>query len=175
MKTSRILTNGFIIFLGIGLFFMLMEVLGLSRNIYLRLFNFIFVLYGVNRTLQQNYHDGIHGYFTNLGAAMLTSLTSLVLSIFAFTQYANIRGGQEYLEKYADAYLFGGGSPSAYEFGLGLFLEGLAACAIVSFSLMQYWKDRVEKINAVDDSAHNTHNTHTTQHTQHTHHTHNVR
>lgn len=167
MKTSRILINGFIIFAGIGLFFMLMEILGLSKNIYLRLFNFVFVLYGVNRTLQQNYHDGIHEYFKNLGAALATSFVSLVLSVFAFTQYANIRGGEAYLEKYADAYLFGGGSPSAYEFGLGLFLEGLAACAIVSFTLMMYWKDRAEKMNAVDDRSHTTHST---QHTHHTHH-----
>lgn len=158
MKTKRILINGFIIFAGIGLFFMLMEILGLSRNIYLRLINFVFVLYGVNRTLYQNHHDGIHGYFTNLASAMLTSFTSLILSVFAFTQYASIRGGEEYLEKYADAYLFGGGSPSEYEFGLGLFLEGIASCVIVSFALMMYWKDRTEKINTVDDRAHNPHN-----------------
>jgi len=29
-------------------------------------------------------------------------------------------------------------------------LEGTAASAIISFAMMQFWKDKVEKINAVD-------------------------
>jgi hypothetical protein len=37
---------------------------------------------------------------------------------------------------------------------MGLLLEGFAASGIVSFALMQYWKDKVEKINKVDDSNH---------------------
>lgn len=157
MKTSRIVINGIIIYIGIGLFFLLMELVGWSGNIYLRLVNFIFVIYGVNRTLQANFADNINGYFTNLASAFLTALLSLVLGVFSFMLYAEYKGGDQYLHTFADDYIFGGGNPSPYQFGIGLFIEGLAASAIVSFALMQYWKDKVEKINTIDDRAHNPH------------------
>ncbi|WP_159800661.1 hypothetical protein [Flavobacterium sp. MK4S-17] len=154
MKVSRIIINGIIIFIGIAAFFLIMEVSGLADNIYLRLVNFIFVIYGVNRTIKQDYKDGIDGYFTNLSSAFLTAFTSLILTIFAFIAYAEYRGGEAYLDTFVENYIFGG-DPSLYQFCIGLFIEGLAACAIVSFALMQYWKDKVEKINKVDDAAHN--------------------
>lgn len=157
MKISRIVINGIIIFIGIGLFFLLMEVLGLSDNIYLRLVNFVFVIYGVNRTIKSNFDDNINGYFTNLAAAFATAMLSLVIGIISFMLYVEYKGGEAYLENYASDYIFGGGDPSPYQFGIGLFIEGLAASAVVSFALMQYWKDKVEKINSVDDRAHNPH------------------
>ncbi|MXN91362.1 hypothetical protein GR160_08980 [Flavobacterium sp. Sd200] len=157
MKASRIIINGIIIFIGIGLFFLLMEVMGLSDNIYLRLVNFVFVIYGINRTIKANFNDDIDGYFTNITSAILTGLTGLILGVFSFMMYVEYKGGEEYLQKYASDYIFGGGNPSPYQFGIGLFIEGLASSVIVSFTLMQFWKDKVEKINAVDDRAHNPH------------------
>ena len=154
MKSSRILINGVIIFIGIGLFFLLMEVLGLTDQVYLRLVNFVFVIYGINRTIKSNAKDGIYGYFKNLSAGFLTAFVGLVLGIFSFMAYVEYKGGTEYLHKLADSYVFGGGEPSMYEFCIGLFIEGVAAAAIVSFAMMQYWKDKVEKINKVDDGTH---------------------
>lgn len=154
MKVSRIIINGIIIFIGIALFFLLMEMLGLGDQIYLRLVNFIFVIYGVNRTIKLDYADHIDGYFTNLSSAFFTAFTSLVISIFAFIAYAEYKGGEEYIHTFAENYIFGG-TPSLYQFCMGLFIEGLAASAIVSFTLMQFWKDKVEKINKVDDLNHN--------------------
>ena len=157
MKVSRILINGVIIFIGIALFFLLMEVLGLQDQIYLRLINFDFVIYGVNRTIKQNYADHIDGYFTNITSAILTAFVALGLGIASFITSVEMRGGEEYLPSLASAYIFGGGDPSLYQFVIGLILEGAAASVIVSFALMQFWKDKVEKINRVDDAAHNTH------------------
>lgn len=157
MKASRIIINGIIIFACIGAFFLLMQVFGLHRNIYLRLVNFIFVIYGINRTIQGNFRESRNGYFTNIASAILTGLVSLVLSVIAFMLYAEQQGGEKYLQEFADTYIFGGSNPSPYQFGVGLFIEGLAASVIVSFALMQYWKDKVEKINTIDDRAHNPH------------------
>lgn len=156
MKFSRVLINGIIIFVCIALFFLLMEVLGLSDQIYLRLINFVFVIYGINRTIKQNYDEHTYGYFTNLLSAITTGIVSLVLGMGAFIAYAVYRGEDQYLHKFAEAYIFGGGDPSIYQFVIGLGLEGAAASVIVSFALMQYWKDKVEKINKVDDAAHRT-------------------
>ena len=157
MKASRIIINGILIFICIGLFFLLMEVMGLSHIIYLRLVNFVFVIWGINRTIKSNFNDNLNGYFANLISAILTGFVSLVLSVFAFMMYAEYKGGEEYLQNFASDYIFGGSNPSPYQFGIGLFIEGMAASAIVSFALMQYWKDKVEKINTVDDKAHNPH------------------
>lgn len=156
MKLSRVLINGVIIFICIALFFLIMELAGLSDQIYLRLVNFIFVIYGINRTIKQNYADHINGYFTNLLSAILTGVVSLALGLAAFVAYVEYNGGQEYLRNFKESYIFGGGDPSIYQFVIGLALEGAAASVIVSFALMQYWKDKVEKINKVDDAAHNT-------------------
>lgn len=154
MKVSRIVINGIIIFIGIALFFLLMEVLNLSDQVYLRLVNFVFVIYGVNRTIKQNYSDRIDGYMTNLGSAFLTAFVSMVLGIFSFMAYAEYHGGEAYIDTHVENYIFSG-DPSLYQFCIGLFIEGLAASAIVSFALMQFWKDKVEKINKVDDVNHN--------------------
>jgi hypothetical protein len=157
MKAKRIFINALIIFICIGVFFLIMESLDLTHIIYLRLVNFIFVIYGVNKTIRANFKEGINGYFTNLTAAFATALVSLALGVFSFMLYAEYKGGEEYLKTYADGYIFGGWDPSPYQFGATLFIEGLAASVIVSFTLMQFWKDKVEKINAVDDIAHNPH------------------
>jgi hypothetical protein len=162
MNFSRITVNGFIIYVGIALFFLLMEMVGWSDQIYLRLVNFIFVIYGVNRTIKGNYEEHIYGYFTNLTSGIFTALVSLILGLFSFIAYieyqgASHGGANEYLQKYAGSYFFGGGDPSLYQFITGLVIEGVAASMIVSFALMQYWKDKVEKINKVDDIAHNQH------------------
>jgi len=154
MNFSRILINGLIIYIGIALFFVLMETLGWSDQVYMRLLNFVFVIYGVNRTIKGNYKEGIEGYNTNLMSAIFTALTSLALTLASFVAYIEYQGGNQYLLKFEEFYLFGGGEPSLYQFLFGLVLEGLAASAIVSFALMQFWKDKVEKINKVDDSEH---------------------
>jgi len=150
MKFSRLLINGAIIFIGIGLYFLLIEMLGLKDQIYLRLVNFIFVIYGVNRTIKSNYEDGINGYLTNLLAGFITAMVGLILGLFAFMAYVEYKGGNQYLETFADSYIFGGGNPSLYQFCFGLFIEGAASSMIVAFAMMQYWKDKVEKINKVD-------------------------
>ncbi len=150
MKVSRLVTNGVIIFIGLGLYFLLIEALDLKDHIYLRLVNFIFVIYGVNKTIRSNYHDGINGYLTNLLAGFITAMIGLILGLISFMIYVEYRGGNEYLESFADSYIFGGGDPSLYQFCFGLFIEGAAASMIVSFAMMQYWKDKVEKINKVD-------------------------
>ena len=155
MKFSRIIINGLIIFACIGAIFLIMELMGLKDEVYLRLINFIPVIWGINNTIRGNYKDHIGGYFTNFLSALFTGLTSLVLGLISFVAYVEYNGGDTYLRHFSESYIFGGGDPSIYEFCIGLFLEGAAASVIVSFMLMQFWKDKVEKINKVDDARHN--------------------
>ncbi|AWA31351.1 hypothetical protein HYN48_02440 [Flavobacterium magnum] len=150
MKLSREFINGFIIFLGIGIYFLIMDALGLSGHFYLRVLNVFIVVYGVNRTLSQNYNEGIRGYNTNLISAIITSMIGAVLSIAGLLSLIYYKGGEAYLESLSDEFLFGGGEASIYTYCIGLLFESVAASMIVSFCLMQFWKNKVEKINRVD-------------------------
>lgn len=150
MKYSRELANGFIIFLGIGLYFLLLQYLGLSDKFILRIFNVLFVVYGVNRTLTQNHADGIRGYNTNLLSAIITSMVGAVLSVAGLLAFIEFKGGKPYLEKLSESFIFGGGELTIHQYCIGLLFESVAASLMVSFCLMQYWKNKVEVINKVD-------------------------
>jgi hypothetical protein len=142
MKYSRELTNGFFIFLGISIYFLIIEFLRYSDVFLLRIFNVVFVIAGVHLTLYQNFKDNIKGYFTNLKSAILTSLFGAVFSIASLLAYINYNGGEVFLKTLSNGFIFGGGELSIYQYAIGLFFESVAASLMVSFSLMQYWKGR---------------------------------
>lgn len=150
MKFTREFINGVIIFAGIGAYFLILEVAGLSDQVYLRIFNLLIVAYGVNRTISGNYADGVRGYNTNLLSAIITSMIGAFLSIGSLLAYIQYKGGEPYLKNLADNFIFGGGELTVNHYAIGLLFESTAASLIVSFCLMQYWKDKVEVINKVD-------------------------
>ncbi|MFY0483111.1 hypothetical protein ACI6PS_10925 [Flavobacterium sp. PLA-1-15] len=150
MKLSREFTNGFIIFVGIGIYFLILEYLGLANEFYLRVLNLFIVAFGVNRTIQMNVRDGIRGYNRNLLSAIATSMIGAILSIASLLGYIYYRGGEAYLETLSKGFLFGGGDPNIYYYCIGLLFESIASSIIISFCLMQYWKDKVEVINKVN-------------------------
>lgn len=150
MKLKRELINGIIIFLGIGVYFLLLELLKLSHIFPLRILNILIVAYGVNRTIKANQADGIRGYNTNFISAVITSMIGAVLSIACLLAYIDFKGGEVYLKNLADNFIFGGGELTIQQYCIGLLFESTAASLIVSFCLMQYWKDKVEVINKVD-------------------------
>jgi hypothetical protein len=150
MKFKRELTNGILIFLCIGIYFIIMDLLKLSHIFYLRLVNIVFVIWGVNRTIKGNHEAGVRGYFANLIGAIMTSMIGAVLSIAGLLIYINFNGGDAYLKNLPDRFIFGGGDLSVEYYCIGLLFEASAASLAVSFCLMQYWKDKVEVINKVD-------------------------
>ena len=150
MKLKTEFINGVIIFLAIGIYFILMEVLGLSDVFYLRVLNLFIVIYGVNRTLKANFADNIKGYFKNLMSGFATAMIGAILGIISLLIYIKLRGGEEYLAELSKEFLFGGGTPSIPQYCIGLLFESTAASMVICFCLMQYWKAKVEIINKVD-------------------------
>lgn len=150
MKLYRELQNGIIIFLAIGIYFLLMEALGLSDRPYLRVMNLFIVIFGVNRTLKANFKENVNGYFKNLMSGFITAMTGSLIGIIALMIYINYKGGEAYLKMLSSDFLFGGGNPSIPQYCIGLLFESAAASMIICFCLMQYWKTKVEKINKVD-------------------------
>lgn len=150
MKWKRELLNGFIIFLGIGIYFFIIDLAGLADEFYLRIFNLFIVAFGVNLTLKQNNREGIRGYFKNLISGIVTSMIGAILSVGSLYFYIEYRGGEEYLQSLSEGFLFGGGHLNSAYYTVGLLFESIASSVIISFVLMQYWKNKVEVINKVD-------------------------
>jgi hypothetical protein len=122
-------------------YFLLMELLGLSDVFYLRLLNIFIVIYFLNRTIKSNYNEGKMEYLENLISGSLTSLIGVFLSVAGLLVYISMRGGDTYLSKLSGNFLFGGGNPTMNQYCIGLLFEGIASSIIITFTLMQYWKD----------------------------------
>jgi hypothetical protein len=141
MKLPKELINGFIIFIGIGLYFLLMELLGLADIYLLRLFNVLFVFYGTFKTIKSNFAEGKAILVSNAVSALLTALTGIFLSIIGLIAYSYFKGGDEYVESLSKTFLFGG-KPSVMTYSISLLFEGIVSAVIVTFILMLYWDTR---------------------------------
>ncbi|SHI35458.1 hypothetical protein [Flavobacterium terrae] len=142
MNISKELNNGILIFISIGIYFLFMELLGLSDVFLLRLLNIFIVVYFINKTIKSNYKEGKTEYLENIISGSLTSLIGVALSVAGLLAYISMKGGNAYLANLSKNFLFGGGEPSMYQYCIGLLFEGIASSIIITFTLMQYWKDR---------------------------------
>ena len=145
MTISKELNNGILIFVGIGIYFLTMELLGLSDVFLLRMLNIFIVIYFLNKTIKSNYSEGKTEYLENLISGTLTALIGVFLSVAGLLIYISVKGGDVYLAKLSQNFLFGGGTPSVNQYCIGLLFEGIASSVLISFTLMQYWKDRALK------------------------------
>ena len=141
MKTSKELINGILIFLGIGLYFLLMNLIGYANVAYLRLFNMVFIFYGVNKTIQMNLLEGKSNIGSNAFSAMTTCVIGISLSIIGLLIFSYANGGEAYIESLSESFLFGG-NPSINTYCISLFFEGIASSVIVTLMLMTYWNSR---------------------------------
>ncbi|MGL4385661.1 MAG: hypothetical protein ACRCS4_10235 [Flavobacterium sp.] len=142
MKISKEFQNGFLIFLGIAIYFLFMNLVGLSDVFYLRLFNTLFVLYGVNRTIIMNIHDGEVLLANNAKSAMKTSLIGVFLSIIGLIIFSYLQGGDQYVQSLSKTFLFGG-NPSVMTYSICLLFEGIASTVVVTMLLLLYWNNRL--------------------------------
>lgn len=141
MKLPKELFNGLLIFIGIALYFMIMELMGLSKEIYLRILNAAFVYYGVRRTLKTNFQEGKSGYVFNLISAGLTAIIGVFLSVLGLLIYIYTRGGDDYINNLSGEFIFGG-NPTANQYAFGLLFEGIASAVIIVFIAMQLWRNK---------------------------------
>ena len=140
MKNKTVLQNAFLIFLGIGLFFLLMDFLGLASKNYLRSLNAFIVLYGIHRTIKYNYDKGKMDYFENLFSGFITGILGVFLGIVGLIAFIYIKGGESYLTTLSDTFFFVGKINIIQYCGV-LFFEGVASSLIGAFVLMQFYGD----------------------------------
>jgi hypothetical protein len=141
MKLPKEIINAIIIFAGISIYFLVIDFLGLSNVLWLRMLNVLFVWYGVTRTLSSNMEEGKREYGANLLSASTTAFLGVFLSIIALVAYVHLKGGDGYV-KNLPVDLFGG-KPTANEFCIGILFEGIASALIVVFVSVQYWRRKM--------------------------------
>lgn len=144
MKNSIEIKNGFLIFLGIGAFFLLMDLLGFADKNYLRILNAFIVLYGINKSIKYNFSHGNSEYLDNLISGFKTGILGVVLGIIGLIIFVYLKGGETYLSRLSDTFFFVG-KTNIIKYCSVLFFEGIASSLIGSFVLMQYWKDIIIK------------------------------
>ncbi len=141
MKFPKELFNGFFIFIGIAIYFIVIEMLGLADLFFLRAFNALIVLYGTHRTLQSNFAEGNKDFLSNLVSALFTSVTGVFFSIAGLVAYSYLKGGDTYIQSLSNTFLFGG-KTSVMNYSISLLFEGIASAVIISFILILYWDTR---------------------------------
>lgn len=141
MKLSKEFYNGALIFAGIGIYFLLMDVLGLAHLFYLRFLNVVFVFYGVNKTVRMNLAEGKNDFISNATSVLTTSLVGVVLSVLGLVIYSYSKGGDAYVQSLSETFLFGG-NPSVMTYSICLLFEGIASSVIVSLLVLLYWNNR---------------------------------
>lgn len=140
MKNKTVLKNAFLIFLGIGLFFLLMDFLGLASKNYLRSLNAFIVLYGIHKTIKYNYDKGKMDYFENLFSGFVTGVLGVFFGIIGLIAFIYLKGGESYLTTLSDTFFFVGKINIIQYCGV-LFFEGVASSLIAAFVLMQFYGD----------------------------------
>lgn len=143
MKLPKELLNGIIIAIGIAAFFLVMEILGLSKNYFLRILNVLIVYYGVHRTIKSNMLEEKTDYVSNLISAGLTAFIGIFISVIGLVAFIYIKGGSSYLDSLSEGFLFGG-KPSINEYCIGILFEGIASAVIVVFIAMQLWRSKTQ-------------------------------
>ena len=130
--------HGIFVFLMIGLFFLIIDALGLSHIDYLKLVNIIFVFIGVNWTLK-NYAKKGGNYLRLFSAGLVTALVGVGLSILGLFIYLEWILSSYNLADYSNTMI---PSTTLSQYILALFAEGLSSSIIIVFGLLQYWKNR---------------------------------
>ncbi len=132
--------NGILIFILLGLFFLILDSLGYSDNIYLRFFNILFVFFGINRVVSHKVKNGETGYFRNFGSALITSLIAALLSVIGLAIYITYFREGASISDLAKSIIMGDQDVDLLKYCAALLVEGLGSSLILTFIFMQYWR-----------------------------------
>lgn len=143
-KKQHTIRYGIYSFVGIALFFLLMKLCGLENVTFLRVFNLVIVVFMANRLAKLNLKENPDlDYFQALASLFISNVITVVLSIAGFALYTKFVD-TAFLTHFKGGILWNG-NITLQEALAALFLEGMAGSIMVSFIVMQYWKDAKSK------------------------------
>lgn len=139
MKISTV-KLAFIAYLVLGIMFLALRELGLTEITELRLLNILVVIYFSNMVAKNNIHEiNYKGYFQNFISLFRFNMVIVILamvSLYIFTAYIDpsILAQSESLLTIIPV-------ESGSELLFALFAEGLSASIVVSYGILQFWKN----------------------------------
>ncbi|TCI84391.1 hypothetical protein [Tenacibaculum sp. M341] len=135
-----ILSNALLIFGGIAGFFFLTKIIGLDDVSELRLLNFVFVLWGINRAIKTNIKvNQESSYINNFSIGIGTSVLAVGFTIVGLIFYVGfIDSGLIAVLENTSFWIQNLSLPLIV---FALAIEGVASSVICSFILMQYYKN----------------------------------
>lgn len=136
--------NGIFIFLLIGIYFLIIDFLGLGNVSLLKLANIIFIVIGVNLTIK-HYANTRFAYLSIFAKGFATALIGIMLSLIGlFVYFQFILGGAD-LSEYQTTLI---PATKLSHFFFAMFFEGMAVAAIIPFTLLQYWRKYIKETSA---------------------------
>ena len=132
-------------------YFILMKIFGLEKNLYLRVFNFFIVGAGIfflYRNSLKKENDEQLGYVQSLMAGGLLTLISVVVFVVFLALYIYFLDPQ-FLETLDSTSLWATSGMPVSLIVFGILIEGLSSGFMISFILMQYFKSVFPRHNSV--------------------------
>jgi len=139
-NTNQILKFAFLMYLGIGLFFLFMKLLGLEHITALRFTNVLIVAFFSVRMAKVHVVDeGNSDYLSGLFSIFIANILATVLAAGSLALY--IQFIDPSLLKDLEKTTWFAGEITIGKVAGAILMEGAAAGMIVSFAVMQYFKD----------------------------------
>ena len=141
MFKSKSIEYGVKMFIAIGIFFLALYALGLAGINELRYFNLVLVIYFSNKLAKKNATETDDmTYVKSLISVFGANLINVLLCIGGLLLF-NVIFEPEFLSQVSTGVLIVQ-TTSFPQVILSLFIEGVAGSAVVSFILLQYWKNQ---------------------------------
>ncbi|MES2397193.1 MAG: DUF4199 domain-containing protein [Bacteroidota bacterium] len=132
---------GFITFLSLVAYFMIMKFFGLSHILELRFFNFVILTFGIcygiykyKRELQES-----DFYMKGWGQGMFISVVSIVLFALFMSLYLSYFD-EPLMQHIRDTTTLGFTVASGFHVFFAIFMEGMASAVVITLAAMQYFK-----------------------------------
>lgn len=132
---------GFITFLSLVAYFMIMKFFGLSHILELRFFNFVILTFGIcygiykyKRELQES-----DFYMKGWGQGMFISVVSIVLFALFMSLYLSYFD-EPLMQHIRETTTLGFTVASGFHVFFAIFMEGMASAVVITLAAMQYFK-----------------------------------
>ena len=143
-KLQPTIRYGLYSFIGIAIFFLLMRIVGLENVIALRALNILIVIYFTNQLARINAQvNSKDQYLKSLISLLTANAITVVASVVSFAIYVTFLD-PHFLQNVVGGILFAQ-NITLDQAAVSILMEGMAGSIIVSFTLMQYWKETVPK------------------------------
>lgn len=141
MKTqSKSIRYALRMFVAIGIFFILTNLLGLGDISELRIMNLFIIIYFTSKLALNNIIDNEKiSYVSNLSSLFAANMLTVVFSMIGLGLFVAIID-PNYVAKISNGILLAQADTLGKVIA-SLFIEGMAGAAVVSFGVMQYWKN----------------------------------